>query len=539
MSQTIPTPEQAAAANRQKRENSVMRAKLLDLCIQAMDDYDGTGPVSFDLASVLAPHVTGVQELLNNAGSKWCIAVADGKLFLGTADDIKTLTATGVVGLVVPPQEPQPSLVTVTIAAPQEPEPAVTAAGEVNAGAEVTPAAEMAAAPVDKPGAEIAPPPEPADGAAADTASAPASTPAPTSVSFTPLANAEQCIENLRSTTLSAALEHLLCGKVEACGANTDVLVEALGFHGLVETVHRAFADHYGLRLSPDHIWLTIAQGFAALVNQEPELFRGKFVGHEGKQKIEIRRDGFVVGNPDNDWANCFSEFSDAIRGFIGDEKHGLLVSDFSTTGAIERAASEVVLMDTVQSYFTYQVNTLCGIASITLDGSVADWEKLQQKVQGLRQFGDIGWWLNDVDAIVAQFVRAAKGDVDADFWNSIYKFQSQSGGTRITGWIVKLLPLVKTYVEVWQRNPLLGKRLTAYQKPRGRSFWYDDGCEIHGESVGTSNLPASLSTVPFQWNYFGDVRNYQFIAGIVGYSQSEDRKVLTPVMGWAVRPAK
>ena len=524
MNKTIPTPEQAAASTRQKREAEYrgMTSVLFDYCLLAMEEYDGKSALCLDGHPELMPYVAAVQAIFDEQGSKWCTAVVDGKLLLGTADDIIAATTIGPVEIVVSPLEPQPAPGTVTAA--QEPPPAGNLTAEITAEPASNHAVEIIAEPTSNHGADIT----------AENAI----TPGATSVSFSPLANAEQGTAKLPLTTLSGALQHVLCGQVEACGASTDAIVRGMGFHGLIETVHCAFADHYGVRLSPDHIWLTIEQGFANLVNQEPELFRGKFVSHEGKQKIEIRRDGFVLGSPNNDWVSCFSEFSDAIRGFIGDEKHALLVSDFSTTGAIERAASEVVLMDTVQSYFTYRVETRCGIPSITLDGAVADWEKLQEKLKALRQFGDLAWWLNDVDAIVAQFVSAAKGDVDSNFWNSIYKYKSQSGGTQLTGWIVKLLPLVKTYTGKWQRNPLLGHHMTAYERPKGRVLW-SNGAEIQGESLNTSSLPASLSTVPFEWNYLGNLRKYQFIAGIIGYSQSEDGKVLTPVMGWGVRPAK
>ena len=48
---------------------------------------------------------------------------------------------------------------------------------------------------------------------------------------------------------------------VEAMGATAPFLPSA--GHGLVHAVHLAYADHRPLALSPDAIWLALAQGFA------------------------------------------------------------------------------------------------------------------------------------------------------------------------------------------------------------------------------------------------------------------------------------
>ena len=51
------------------------------------------------------------------------------------------------------------------------------------------------------------------------------------------------------------------------------------------------------------------------------------------KKTLEVRRDDFVKGSPDNDWEQVFGAFSEEIRKNVGDEIHGLLTPDFSTTG--------------------------------------------------------------------------------------------------------------------------------------------------------------------------------------------------------------
>lgn len=53
-----------------------------------------------------------------------------------------------------------------------------------------------------------------------------------------------------------------------------------------VKAVHAAFFDHHPLILSPDIIWLTIAQGLAHHVDQNAEELRDQFVRHGGAKRV-------------------------------------------------------------------------------------------------------------------------------------------------------------------------------------------------------------------------------------------------------------
>jgi hypothetical protein len=260
-----------------------------------------------------------------------------------------------------------------------------------------------------------------------------------------------------------------------------------------------------------------ISQGFAAIIGENSEQYRKHFVEHEGKKIIRIFRPGFVQGNFDNDWRGCFSEFSDRIREEIGEGNHALIVSDFTTTGDLEKAASEVVLMDAMQSYFDYRVMTECGIPSITLTGTTEDWDKIVAKTRALSKFEGMEWWLDHVYPIVEQFARAVKGDVDLAFWQGIYKSFSGSGGITASGNLLKLMPYTKNWQGKKVQNPLLG-----------------DG---ESDGLSTSDMVQALSNVPFIWEYYGTDLNYQFLAGHVAIGFDEATNTMRPIIGWAVRP--
>lgn len=310
---------------------------------------------------------------------------------------------------------------------------------------------------------------------------------------------------------------------IEACsGMNEQVL--SYGKNALFRAVEESFNNHHALKLSPDAIWLTVAMGLARHINENAEKLRKKFVQFEGKQEIEVRRDHFILGSPENDWEGCFPEFSAKIKEYIGDANHKLFISDFTTTGVREKAASEIVLMDAMQSYFEYVCSTCCGIPQVELTGTVEDWEKVRDKVNNFDGLG-LDFWLPQLKQALDYFVSAAKGSVDKKIWQSFYKYGGGSGGPYISGWLTWLLPYIKQAscrddTISWNPNPMLKKDLGA-----GGSF----------DGLTSDVIPPSLSEVPFTWKYFAKELKYKFVGGLTGAKL--DGGVVEPVFGWAVVP--
>lgn len=326
--------------------------------------------------------------------------------------------------------------------------------------------------------------------------------------------------------------------QVEACGSNQSNLI---GFyedpwngtqklHGLVRAIHHSFEMHLPLVLSPDDIWIAIAQGFANHVNANSDRFRHLFVNPVGKEAlddkiyIEIERDLFVKGSSKNDWQGAFSEFSDRIAEYIG-PKRDLIVSDFSTTTVIERAASEVVLLDAMQSYFSFGCKTCCGIPQITLLGTEDDWSSILDRASRLEEF-DCKWWVDGLKKVIAHFVAAFKGDADLKFWNSLYKEGNGSGGPYVTGAVNAFFPYLigrggkfnaqNKFVEKWDQGL---------------------GCMFGGPT--TDEFPTGISGVPFTWLYYEKKIPMQFIGGFVGTSHDPETDQVRPALGWAIGPAK
>ena len=290
--------------------------------------------------------------------------------------------------------------------------------------------------------------------------------------------------------------------------------------NSFVGAVHTAYNTHYPLVLSPDMIWQCVAQGFAIHVNKNAEKLRHLFVAHEGKKVIEVRVDHFQKGSPTNDWEGALGLFSEEIRKNIGDDIHSLLTPEFSTTGPVEKAAAQVVMMDAFKEYFSYYAMTLCGIPEITLEGSVEDWKKLYDKTLGLAKF-DLQWWVDAVEPVLKEFVNAASGKINKDFWQSIYKISGGSGGPYITGWIITLFPYLGRSLENMSPNGYLKDWSPSKSRPFG--------------GITTASFPRGSVSTPFKWLYFSEEYDMYFYAGFMGVGQDQKSLAIRPVIGWAV----
>jgi hypothetical protein len=321
---------------------------------------------------------------------------------------------------------------------------------------------------------------------------------------------------------------------IEACSRYHGRLVADVAFHPVMAALHHAFGDHRPICLSPDMIWLLIAQGAANHINAHAETLRPRFVRHQGKVRLVVRRDDFIKGSPENPWAEVFPAFTEKIRGHLGDATHDFFVANFSTTRPVERAAFEVVLMDAMQSYFTYVLRTVCGIPAITLEGTPDDWRAVLDRARMLPRF-DLDWWLPVLEPILRRFIDAAEGRPDPEFWQSIYKYHSFSGGNAVTGWITAFFPYFKdprtslpTLPNPWLARA--GKDLQGLLYPGQES----EPCVVHGPAL--DQFPAGLARAPLLWEYLDQEFDMEFLGGFVGVAQDSHTLCLRPEIGWAVR---
>ena len=288
----------------------------------------------------------------------------------------------------------------------------------------------------------------------------------------------------------------------------------------------QAFADHRPLVLSPDMVWLIIGQGFSRYVNAHSEQLRDKLVFHEGKMTLRVEENNDILG-PKGDWEKLLNDFSIRIAANTNKDVAGMMTANFTTTGVTERIASQVTLMETVKTYFDYWNAVIsCGIPYITLQGTPEDWQKVREKARGLSKFG-LETWANELDPILAEFVKASEGHPNQAFWedivmkNRVDKFQSKkvcglydiNSTTLLDGWFLKFFP------DEWGR--------TKYDM-----IWAED-------------MPSEMSRANFIQAYIDPLTGkvikevpMQLWAGFVGVQVDEKTGALTPKIGWLARIA-
>ena len=298
-----------------------------------------------------------------------------------------------------------------------------------------------------------------------------------------------------------------------------------LGEDNFFKCVVQAFADHRSLVLSPDMVWLLIGQGFSRYVNAHSEELRDKLVSHQGKMVLKVEKNNDVLDPAKGDWTQLLNDFSALVAENTKGEVADMMIADFSTTGVDERIASQITLMETVKTYFDFwNTELICGIPSITLEGTPEDWQKVREKARCLSQYG-LERWANELDPIFAEFVKTAEGNPNQAFWQDIvmkvrvdqFKSKQRCGGyipnetTHLDGWFLKFFPdgngITKSdvlYTESMPTEMARGYFTQAYNDP-------------------VTGVP--VITVPVQlW------------AGFVGVQVDKKTGTLTPRIGWFAR---
>ncbi len=302
------------------------------------------------------------------------------------------------------------------------------------------------------------------------------------------------------------------------------------GVHPLLSAVGRAFAEHRPLVLSPDAVWLTIAQGVAQHVRLHAEDLRARLVSHTGRKRLVVRHDGPMPTDA-RSWAAMVQSWSGQLAAEVTDA--GLFACDFSTSTQVERIAGQVVVLDAYSSYYSIWLVCVCGIPTVTLTGTVQDWQRIRQRVDALAGFG-LQNWCRSLEPIADQFVRAASGDVDTAFWRRIYNPADAYGGAVITGWVARLYPYLRAESVVNWPNPLLDLPIDEPRDYPTSSMGYT------GPGVRSDAVPVALSRVVVNVNdqVGRDNRTVALHAGLVAVVQDHDG-TLRPVAGWHVTPAE
>ena len=294
--------------------------------------------------------------------------------------------------------------------------------------------------------------------------------------------------------------------KVEHVGR--EAMID-LGFHApsdlFFQAAHNCFSHHYSLTLRPEVLMHLILGEVATTVNRHPDTYRHFFTqSKEGKDKIEVRHDGLVLGDPSSPWMEGLALFRAALKEKVppGVMEHAL--PGFSTADLESDAASTVAFMDAAKSFYDYHMYTMCVIPEIRLAGTPEDYRKLMASACALAEVFDrhLGDYFRALLPVIWKISDQANGqDEDQVFWSSIYKHASESGDDRFNGWLT-------TFVHYTQdvKGTLI---------ERERHDAWDE--EYGGSKLVVNSISPHLSSAPFEWHFRGYKLPMRFVGGVLG----------------------
>ena len=177
---------------------------------------------------------------------------------------------------------------------------------------------------------------------------------------------------------------------------------------------------------------------------------RNFFVQHEGKKELTVVTGPSIYGT---DYAWFFDQMAKEIKANINKPRFvdAMASPNFSTTTPIHRLVANVVLMKSLEEFFSYVQYTFCGIPQIEMKGKLQDWELLPKKIADLRelirpleQLGKLGerdgrqsWW-DRVITVANKLVDTFNDKPDSEWWSKIISRKSYgSGAPEFNGWFM------------------------------------------------------------------------------------------------------
>lgn len=310
--------------------------------------------------------------------------------------------------------------------------------------------------------------------------------------------------------------------------------------HGFINAVVRAYNHHHHLSVRPDDVWLTILSQFSLYVNAHAEEMRHRFVNHAGQERLTVTRGGNRFAAQ---YDGIIEDFDRQIKSKLKDaDMYEWLKPAFSTTTPVDAIAASISLMAIVSKYFSYGIGFMCGVPSMTLEGTVQDWIELKAKAERLTSFDkpELTRWYHLLVPVFDHFIRAfAAENHEADiegFWKHMVKYDGMSGGPYIDGWISYFSAFDEDGKWHLHGGPKtnMGGRLHAEE-----AIWFNwlgpDAAEWWNPRLELASVPSGSVEVEVEIDDNGEKIDGRLLAGLMGWEWDAKKKQISPHVGWAV----
>lgn len=291
--------------------------------------------------------------------------------------------------------------------------------------------------------------------------------------------------------------------------------------NGFVNALYSAYSRHHHLTIRPEDVWFSILNQLSFYINAHAEELRSMFVAHEGQKELTVTAAGTIHTVDLGRLAVTMTE--EIEKNVIDPELRAWMLPDFTTTTASDTVVAAILMMGSMQKYFSYAMCLLCGLPSVTLLGEREDWEKLLKRVSKIPTFGkEPARFASLLEPVLKRFVASfddPTSPVLREFWNQCaHHVGGGSGPTYLSGWVTAFC--------FWDEEG------TCLDNPERDGNAVLDGVEFH--IVDTDKIPAGYSSVPVKLDDNGREYDTNMLAGMVGiHAGSEGLDTIQPVSGW------
>jgi len=206
-------------------------------------------------------------------------------------------------------------------------------------------------------------------------------------------------------------------------------------------------------------------------------------------------------------------------KNLVDPEVRNWIMPNFSTTTRDDRVTAGVVFMATMKKYFDYKMCLMCGIPSVTLDGTLEDWEEIHRRLDKLETY-KLQDWRGMLNPILEQFIKAKRGEADKKFWSRICHYEGGgSGPTYLSGWIT-------AFCLYDAEGQFQGKKETFFGRLNKDDEW---------PLVETDDIPPGIVEVDVTVDDNGTEYKTVMLAGSMGMEIGGGGNSLKPKSGWVI----
>ncbi len=199
--------------------------------------------------------------------------------------------------------------------------------------------------------------------------------------------------------------------------------------NGMVHACIEAYNHHHNLVLRPDDVWCAIIAQLGVYIKSTGSDLREILFEkprNPADRPVNLHVQAHVT--PDSDHGQLAFMMINHIQSLFRDPLlRDWIMPAFSTTTKIDEAAAAVLMMGTMQHFFTYSWGAQCGIPSVTLLGDVDDWMVIRDRVYSYMVMGQLGdgaaafgrILIPVLESFIESF-RNPRGEAALAFWRSI-----------------------------------------------------------------------------------------------------------------------